>query len=347
MTYTPENSKNNTGRQRPIPAPQDLPWPVAGHRPRDDGFAPEVWHQAEAHRYRGLLAAAQAVVLFGERLKSVPAGVAERFALGSVAAQLRAEGVWLGPQQIALYRALRIASDDTAQDLGRASWAVRRLIGPVDPLDGAHAFLGRTAVRDPQEVPGTDRPVGPELDALSDHWRAAVLGLGDVHPLTRAAFAHARWQATGMTPFGEGLEPAVAAMLIGADGLAPFVPLVAGHPLERAGASDRPESGLVESGLAAFYAAARAGALNALSTLDRLADWQAHAALVTGDLSGRTPPLLIGAVLRFPVLSADLAAQSAGCSRPAARRNLALFAQRGLIREVTGQDRYRFWTIRA
>jgi Fe2+ or Zn2+ uptake regulation protein len=29
-----------------------------------------------------------------------------------------------------------------------------------------------------------------------------------------------------------------------------------------------------------------------------------------------------------------------------ARRNLNLLQARGLIREVTGQDRYRFWAIR-
>ncbi|HID67372.1 MAG TPA: hypothetical protein EYP31_03730 [Roseibacterium sp.] len=63
------------------------------------------------------------------------------------------------------------------------------------------------------------------------------------------------------------------------------------------------------------------------------------------NLSGRTPPRLIGVLLRPPVVSAELVSATLSCSRPAARRNLGLFAKRGLIREVTGQDRYRFWTV--
>lgn len=97
--------------------------------------------------------------------------------------------------------------------------------------------------------------------------------------------------------------------------------------------------------MAAWYRAVQAGALSALLELDRLSDWQARATHTTADLSGRTPAKLIAGFLRWPVLSAELAATAATCSRPAARRNLALFADRGLIREVTGQSRYRFWTV--
>ena len=79
--------------------------------------------------------------------------------------------------------------------------------------------------------------------------------------------------------------------------------------------------------------------------LDRMAEWQAGAVQKTADLSGRTPPRLIGVLLRLPVVSVELAAATLSCSRPAARRNLDLFVGRGLIREVTGQDRYRFWSV--
>lgn len=50
--------------------------------------------------------------------------------------------------------------------------------------------------------------------------------------------------------------------------------------------------------------------------------------------------------MRYPILSAELLADAAGCSRPAARRNLTIFETRGLIQEVTGQERYRFWSAR-
>ena len=339
-------------------APTDMPWAMADRgRARDSGLDVAVWRLAEAAQYRGLIAAVQAVARFGLRLKSFPAGVIERFALSSVSAVLKGEGVWLSPEQIALYRALRVSTDDTARDLARASWGVRRLLGPTkpsgrggsagagggDPLDGVRVFLGRSTVQDPQEVPGLDRSVGPEFSALSDHWRATVQGLQDVHPLTRAGVAYALWRASGITPFEERLEPAVAALLIGTDELAPFLPLADGHHLDRAVIGGR--AGGAEARLIGFYGAVEAGALNALLMLDRLAAWQARAGQRTADLSGRTPLRLIDTLLRLPVLSAGLVAHDVGCSRPAARRNLALFARRGLVREVTGQARYRFWVV--
>jgi DNA-binding IclR family transcriptional regulator len=46
------------------------------------------------------------------------------------------------------------------------------------------------------------------------------------------------------------------------------------------------------------------------------------------------------------MVSAALAETATGASRAAVQRNLALLQQRGLIREVTGQGRYRLWTAR-
>lgn len=320
-------------------APTDPPWPVA---PRRDSLGPGAWRSAEAEEYRALLRAAQAVALFAERLRAAPEGLAGRLALMSVSAALRGEGIWLGPEQIALYRALRLGAGDMARDLARAAWAVRRLEAGAAPQEGLRAFLGRSDVPDPQTAPGDDRPVGGELDAAGRDWAAGLALLSDCHAMTRAAFGFASWRAGGLTPWEDLLEATVAAQVVGAEGLAPFLPLSDGARFERhdltagaAGAGAR---------LAAFYAAAEAGALRAAMELARMRSWRDRACAATADLSGRTPPLLIGALLRYPALSAELAAQEAGVSRASARRNLNLFADRGLIREITGQDRYRFWT---
>ncbi len=326
-------------------APTDMPWQIAD---REVSVDPGQWQAGEAAQYRGLVSAVQAVARFGERLAQAPDGLGARFALGSVSAVLRTEGGWISPEQIALYRALRVATDDAARDLARASWAVHRLTGraagPPDPQEGLHAFLGRNIVPDPQDLPGVERPTGPELAALSDRWTAGVAALQGCHPLTRAGFAFALWRGLGVTPFDELLEPSVMAMLVGSHGLAPFLPLSAGWRFDRPAASARGGAG---ARLAVFYGAVQSGALKALTELQRLSDWQMRARQRTADLSGRTPPLMIDVFLRLPVLSAELMAQTIGCSRPSARRNLAQFEARGLIREVTGQSRYRFWTVRS
>lgn len=319
-----------------------MPWPTAT---REDSLHPEIWQAAEAEEYQALLPAAEAVARLGARVQSFPAAVTERLALASVAAILRGEGVWLGAEQIALYRALRILTDDRARDLARAAWAVRRICTPGGgPLDGLRAFLGRTSVTDPHDIPGDERAVGPELDALSDEWAHVVQGLTNCHVLTRAAYGFAAWRTRALTPWDELLEPTVAAMLLGGGSGCGFLPMGDGR-LDRHAV----EAGAGGAGmrLRNFYSTVEAGAQRALMEIDRLATWQDRAQEAVRDLSGRTPPALIGALLRYPILSAELVTSETGCSVAAARRNLNLFAERGLVNELTGQDRYRFWSATA
>lgn len=318
----------------------DMPWPVAA---RETSLEANVWRAAERECYRELIAAVQAVTRFGERLKQFPDSVRERFAVDTVSAVLRSEGTWVGADQIALYRTLRIASGDQAQVLARASWAVRRLLAGTHPRrDGLHEFLGRVEVDAPMQVPGGERPLGGELVALSDQWAHALERFSDCHALTRAAFGFAVWRAEGITPFEELLEPMVAALIAGAGGLAAFLPMVQGHRLDRH--SLKPGEAGAAARLKVFYGAVEAGALAALLELDRLVTWQAQARGAIADLSGRTPPLMVEAFLKARVVSAEWLASEIGCSPVSARRNLKIFEERGLVREVTGQGRYRFWT---
>jgi DNA-binding IclR family transcriptional regulator len=50
--------------------------------------------------------------------------------------------------------------------------------------------------------------------------------------------------------------------------------------------------------------------------------------------------------LRWPLVIAPLADGQTGASRAAVQRNLNLLTTRGLLREVTGQGRYRMWTMK-
>ncbi|WP_303489024.1 helix-turn-helix domain-containing protein [Shimia thalassica] len=319
-----------------------MPWPVAA---REGSLAPDVWQQAERSCYRDLLSAVEALVRFGERLKHLPPEGAERVALMSVSAALRAEGLWFGPEKIALYRSMRLAADSEAQVLARASWAVRRLTGHgAGVLDGLRDFLGRTEVAQPLDPdPDTARPVGNELDLLGGDFSDHTNRLSDCDALTRAAYGFAFWRREGITPWDELLEPTVAALILGADGRAPFVPISAGHSFDRHGVTSG--AGSAEARLKVFYKAVEAGALAALMELDRLMVWRDRAAGATRDLSGGTPPALIQALLGFPIVSAELVAKDVGCTTMTARRNLNIFTERGLAREVTGQGRYRFWAV--
>lgn len=60
-------------------------------------------------------------------------------------------------------------------------------------------------------------------------------------------------------------------------------------------------------------------------------------------LSGRTPPALRAVLTEWPLVSAPMAQALTSASRAAVQRNLAWMQERGLIREVTGQGRFRMW----
>jgi len=54
--------------------------------------------------------------------------------------------------------------------------------------------------------------------------------------------------------------------------------------------------------------------------------------------------LLINLLSACPMVSAPMAEAQIGASRAAVQCNLEMLVARGLIREITGQGRYRVWT---
>ena len=84
-------------------------------------------------------------------------------------------------------------------------------------------------------------------------------------------------------------------------------------------------------------------ALAGLMELDRVAAWQARAEAAAAGLTGRTPRRLIAALAAWPLVSAPMLEAETGASRAAVQRNLDRLGGMGLVREVTGQQRFRFW----
>lgn len=96
--------------------------------------------------------------------------------------------------------------------------------------------------------------------------------------------------------------------------------------------------------LAAWIAGAEQATLAALMTIERLREWRVRTDAATADLSGRVPALPLDALERWPLLPPPLAESQTGASRAAVQRNLDRLAERGVLREVTGQGRFRVWT---
>jgi len=85
--------------------------------------------------------------------------------------------------------------------------------------------------------------------------------------------------------------------------------------------------------------------LATMRTLDEIEAWTGRAENVMAHLSGRTPVALRKIFAEWPLLSAPMAEIVTGASRAAVQRNLAWMEAKDLIREVTGQGRFRMWRI--
>lgn len=297
-------------------------------------FDPRDWRAAQDELSSEL---ADLAVTFGaldERLRAGPDGWTHRLALMDVSDL----GWWTGDRisvdRLALWTGLRIgATSDDVQALFRAGWAVRRLTSGAPPAaggweDGLTAFLDRLA-QGIEDVPET-------VGDLAEVMRNAE----GLHPVTQAAIAFHAWRALSQG-IGHDTEAAIIAARHAASmgrGGAMFMPLALSGPGALRGVGEPAEK------LSAWIRGAGQAALAALLHLDRVSAWEKRAREATGDLSGRTPPILIDVLTAWPMVSVPLAEELTEASRAAAQRNIDIFTRRGLIREVTGQGRYRVWT---
>ncbi len=297
-------------------------------------FDPRDWRAAQSDLSVEL---ADLAVTFGaldERLHAGPAGWGHRLALMEVSDLGWWTGDRIGVDRLALWTGLRIgATGDDVQALFRAGWAVRRLTTGATPSEGGWetgltAFLDRQA-QGIEEVP----------EAVAD--LAEVMRSAEgLHPVTQAAVGFHAWRA--FSPgIGQDTEAAIVAARHAATmgrGGALFMPLALSGPGALRGAGAPGEK------LSAWMRGIGQASLAALLHLDRISTWETRARDATSDLSGRTPPVLIDALTAWPMVSAPLAQELTQSSRAAVQRNLDKFTRRGLIREVTGQGRYRVWT---
>jgi hypothetical protein len=243
----------------------------------------------------------------------------------------------IGPDRLALWISMRLSGvqDDTAA-LARVGWAVRRLTGGPGPGVDLSAFLDR---RDPENMADEAEPFADRAGG----WLDLMAQAADLHPITRACMGFHLWSLAGLGQQGDRMEAAVTAARIAAsegpssNGGAIFAPLAT------RGAGGLRASGPSAERLERWLEGMETACLTAMRHLDDIQAWSARAETMMAPLSGKTPPALRAVLTEWPVVSAPMAETLTGASRAAVQRNLAWMETRGLIREVTGQGRYRMW----
>ncbi|AZL61453.1 hypothetical protein EI545_21100 (plasmid) [Tabrizicola piscis] len=321
-----------------LPGPMDaepddlLPGPRSEPR---EAAAIDAWRLAEAACAARLARVAGRIGALDDRLKRGPEGWRHRLALIEAADLSWFVGDRIGPDRLALWISLRLsgAQDDTAA-LTRVGWAVRRLTGGPGPEPDFPAFLDR---RDPDTIADEAEPFADRAGGWLDLMAAA----DDLHPFSRACMGFHVWSLAGLDQNGDRMEAAVTAARIAATDAkgAVFAPLAMG------GAGGLRAGGAPAQRLVRWLDGMEAACLTAMRHLDDIEAWSGRAKTEMSSLSGKTPPALRGVLAEWPIVSAPMAEALTGASRAAVQRNLAWMEAQGLIREVTGEGRFRMWRI--
>ena len=199
-------------------------------------------------------------------------------------------------------------------------------------MNGLPEFLGR---HDPHAQGAAD----DRLTDRTDSWLTLMDAGSALHPITRACMGFHLWALAGLGEHGGTLEAAVTAARIAAgDGSgAVFAPVGMG------GAGGLRVSGAPAARFGSWLDGMESAIFAALRHLEQVEVWTERAQAEMARLSGRTPALLRRVLAERPLLSAPMAEALTGASRAAVQRNLAWMEEHGLIREITGQGRFRFW----
>lgn len=295
------------------------------------------WKQAEAGLAARLAHVAVRLGALDERLRRGPKGWRHRLALIEAADLSWLNGDRITVDRLALWDALRLSGvqQDTAA-LARVGWSVRRLTGGPGPEVNLGEFLGR---HDSENI----SDAAERFKDRAGSWLDLMNAARDLHPISRACMGYHLWSLAGLSQHGDRMEAAVTAGRIAAMGRVEPKGGAVFAPLAMGGAGGLRADGPPAMRLARWLDGMASATLKAMRHLDDIEAWAARAESVMAPLSGRTPLALVAALSEWPLLSAPMAEAQTGASRAAVQRNLAWMEAKELIREVTGQGRFRMW----
>src|SRR3989338_208487 len=322
----------------------------------------DAWRAAEAGQAAQLARVAARLGILDERLRRGPAGWRQRLALIEAADLSWLTQDRIGLDRLSLYVALRVSTvTDDAQALYRIGWTVRRLTGGPAPLarrsgvGDLETFLDRRDRTGQGERFEEDKAPFRVLEMAergafeqrAAGWLAMMDQAEDLHPVTRACMGFHLWHVAELSPVDDPLEAAVTAARVAIADLAPSgsAPGAIFAPIAMGGGGGFRAIGDPPARLARWLNAMESAAFAALRKLEEIEAWAGAAERTMAPLSGKTPPMLRDLFTSWPLVSVQLARKLTGAHRATVQRNIDWLEERGLIREVTGQGRYRMWQI--
>ncbi|WP_416153267.1 helix-turn-helix domain-containing protein [Sulfitobacter sp. OXR-159] len=322
----------------------------------------DAWRAAEAGQAAQLARVSARLGILDERLRRGPAGWRQRLALIEASDLSWITQDRIGLDRLSLYMALRVSTaTDDAQALYRIGWTVRRLTGGPAPLMRRSGVGDLETFLDRRDRPGhgerfedTNAPSRvvemAEREAFEDRaagWLAMMNQAENLHPVTRACMGFHLWHVAELSPIDDPLEAAVTASRVAITELAPSgsMPGAIFAPIAMGGGGGFRAIGDPPARLARWLNAMESATFAALRRLEEIEAWAAAAERAMAPLSGKTPPMLRNLFASWPLVSVQMAEKLTGTHRATVQRNIDWMDEQGLIREVTGQGRYRMWRI--
>lgn len=322
----------------------------------------DAWRAAEAGQAAQLARVSARLGILDERLRRGPAGWRQRLALIEASDLSWLTQDRIGLDRLSLYMALRVSTaTDDAQALYRIGWTMRRLTGGPAPLTVRSCVGDLETFLDRRQRPGQgerfEEAKAPsrllemaEREAFEDRaagWLAMMDQADDLHPVTRACMGFHLWHVAELSPVDDSLEAAVTASRVAITELAPSgsMPGAIFAPIAMGGGGGFRAIGDPPARLARWLNAMESATFAALRRLEEIEAWAAAAERAMTPLSGKTPPMLRNLFASWPLVSVQMAEKLTGTHRATVQRNIDWMDEQGLIREVTGQGRYRMWRI--
>lgn len=199
--------------------------------------------------------------------------------------------------------------------------------------------LGRAALAETAPEPDValfPRPQGSDLDQGLSDWLGIAVRAAPLHRVLQAVILHRAWRYLGLSGPEDPVTASVIASRIAGTAPLGFAPWAA---------AQRRQSGLrlgpdIAERLLAGVEALGAGAQQAALLLERQALWRRSASQAAGTKAARA---VISAVSESPVVSSKAVARLHGLTPQAVNMAARGLYRDGLIREATGQSRFRLW----
>ncbi|AUH35724.1 MarR family transcriptional regulator [Paracoccus tegillarcae] len=303
---------------------------------------PAAWRAAEKECADALANAAMAIGRLDGLLagldETLRAGMIPRLALTEVEAMLWAAGTPIA-QEVLIRDLADAPAKVDLEALSQARWAIGRLQGR-GRLDDLRDFLGLHRAGQGRGDSDLLRLIGKSFEDEAEGFAAGLAEVEGRHAITRAAHGLRLWRLTDLSPDGHQLESAVWAARRLADGTADMVFV----PMGQAGRAVWMTGGKPDLFLASWYRAISQGCLDAAHLVRAVSAWADQAQRSAASFKGANAGKVIAALVAAPVLSAMDLERETGLSRDTTVRLVAKLQDLGLVREITGGRRYRFWT---